>query len=306
MLDDMNPRVSIITITRNRAVLLARCIESVQAQTYKDYEHIIVDGASTDNTEETVLSYNDSHIRYYRMEPERSSRRDSWLFAFATYRGEYLSFLDDDDEYLPTKLEKQVQLMDSLSNEYGMVYCWMDYYDSKSQSYISTHNPQYRGYVLSDAVEKERICGTPTLFLRRGVWEECVHSAPRSVISSDWLSGARICKKYKVDYVPEVLVNVYVNHGYTRMSDPGYYNDVLEREIQFHKDFLEEFKDVFEAEPKRSIHHLKSMVGCFYKLGHLKEGWTYYKRLLKLEFSLKNLIRPIYGYTYYLRHGRNK
>ena len=301
----MTPIVSILTITRNRADLLKRCIESIRSQTFRDYEHVIVDGASTDNTEEVVRSYNDPRIVYIRLDTNLS-RKETWNVAFSTYKGKYLSFLDDDDEYLSTKLEKQVKLMDSLSEEYGMVYCWMDYYDSISHELVDTHRPEYRGNVLADAVEKERICGTPTLLLRRGVWEECVRKASLSPISSDWLSGARICRKYKVDYVPEVLVNVYVNHGHTRMSDAGYYSNVLEKEIQFHKLFFDEFQDVFEKEPKRSIHHLTSMVGCYFKLGRLKEGWPYYKRLLKLEPSLKNLIRPIYGYTYYLRHGRNR
>ena len=51
------PLVSIITNTLNRAALIHRCIESIQKQTYQNYEHIIVDGASDDNTEEVVKSY---------------------------------------------------------------------------------------------------------------------------------------------------------------------------------------------------------------------------------------------------------
>lgn len=300
----MNPKVSIITITRNRADLLARCIKSIQSQTFSDYEHVIVDGASTDNTQLLVESYNDSHITYVRLK-ENLSLCDCWQIALDTYKGDYLTFLDDDDEYLPTKLEKQVRLMDSLPKEYGLVYCWMSYFDSKSHEYLSTHKAELRGYVLAEAVESEKVCGTPTLMVRRGIWEE-IRKMPKVAIASDWLSGARICRNYKVDYIPEVLVNVYVNHGHIRMSDTGYYNNLLEREIQFHKDFLEEFKDVFETEPKRSVHHLTSMVGCYFKLGRFSEGWPYYKRLLQLDFSFKNLIRPIYGYKYYLQHGRNR
>jgi glycosyltransferase involved in cell wall biosynthesis len=57
MNSEYSPLVSIITITHNRANLIHRCIESIQKQTYTNYEHIIIDGASTDNTEEIVKSY---------------------------------------------------------------------------------------------------------------------------------------------------------------------------------------------------------------------------------------------------------
>lgn len=282
----MIPKVSIITITRNRATLLPRCIESIQRQTFKDYEHVIVDGASTDNTEDLVKAYNDPHINYIRLETNLSLR-ECWGIALKEYHGEYLTFLDDDDEFLPSKLEKQVKLMDSLSEEYGMVYCWMDYYDSNSNKLVKTHNPQLRGYVLPDAVEQERVCGTPTLLLRRGVWEECVRKAEPTAISSDWLSGARICRKYKVDYVPEVLVKVYVNHGYVRMSDDTYYNNLLAKQIQFHLDFLEEFKDVFEQYPKKSALHLQMLAKNNMLLGHWKEGFKYYKKLIRYRPNIK-------------------
>lgn len=282
----MTPKVSIITITRNRATLLSRCIESIQRQTFKDYEHVIVDGASTDNTEDLVKSYNDSHINYIRLETNLSLAK-TWKIALDSYQGKYLTFLDDDDEYLPTKLEKQVILLDSLSDEYGMVYCWMDYYDTISKKIVNTHKPQLRGAVLADAVEQERVCGTPTLLLRRGVWEECVSKAKVTTIASDWLSGARICKRYKVDFVPEVLVKVYVNHGHTRMSDSGYYTDLLTKQIQFHLDFMEEFKDVFMQYPKKSALHLQMLAKNNMLLGNWKEGFKYYMKLLKYRPNIK-------------------
>jgi len=282
----MSPKVSILTVTRNRASLLHRCIESVQRQTFKDYEHLIVDGASTDNTEDVVKSYNDPHIRYIRLETNLSLR-DTWGIALAEYKGQYLTFLDDDDEYLPTKLEKQVSLMDSLPEDYGMVYCWMDYYDSDSLKLVNTHKPSLRGYVVADAVEKEQVCGTPTLLLRKGVWEECVRAAKPTAIASDWLSGARICRKYKVDFVPEVLVKVYVNHGFTRMSDSGYYNELLNKQIQFHLFFLEEFKDVFNQYPKKTALHMQMLAKNYFLLGNWKVGFKYYKDLIKVRPDFK-------------------
>lgn len=57
------PLVTIITNTKNRANLISRCIESIQKQTYQNYEHIVADGG-TDNTKQVVEAYNDPHIKY--------------------------------------------------------------------------------------------------------------------------------------------------------------------------------------------------------------------------------------------------
>jgi glycosyltransferase involved in cell wall biosynthesis len=62
-MDKKLPLVTIITNTKNRARLISRCIESIQNQTYQNYEHIVADGG-TDNTKKIVESYNDPHIIY--------------------------------------------------------------------------------------------------------------------------------------------------------------------------------------------------------------------------------------------------
>ena len=104
------PLVSIITITYNRCDLIHRCIESIQRQTYHNYEHIIVDGNSIDQTEDIVKSYNDSHIKYIKLN-ERGPQIQMKAGSLEA-KGKYVTFLDDDDEYLPTKIEKQVALFE--------------------------------------------------------------------------------------------------------------------------------------------------------------------------------------------------
>ncbi len=303
------PIVSIITITRNRANLIGRCIKSIQAQTFTNYEHIIVDGASTDNTAEVVDSFKDTRIRFFKTDEAHSSKDDCWKIAFSAIQGKYLTFLDDDDEYVPTKLEKQFNLIESLPDDYGMVYCWMTCYDTRTGNVIQEHKPKLKGDASLDVVEEAVVSGTPLFFLKKeaffssGGWVDPKVSGLRS----DWAFGARFCQHYKVDYVPESLVNVYINHGSVRMSEnEKYYKDFYERDIKFAQYFLTTYKDIFDKYPKKSRNHVKSLVGSYFKLGRVKEGMPYYFKLLKIEFSLKNLFRPIYGYYFYLRHGRNK
>ena len=89
------PLVTIITNTKNRANLISRCIESIQKQTYQNYEHILADGG-TDNTKQVVEVYNDLHIKYISVPvggPVTQTRE-----AFKISKGDFVTFLDDDDE----------------------------------------------------------------------------------------------------------------------------------------------------------------------------------------------------------------
>ena len=99
MKKNINILFSVIIPTHNRAGIIGRAIESVLEQTYQNWELIIVDDGSTDNTREIVESYNDGRIRYFwKKNEERSIARN---FGIDKAEGTYISFLDDDDYYLP-------------------------------------------------------------------------------------------------------------------------------------------------------------------------------------------------------------
>lgn len=303
------PLVSVLTVTRNRGNLLKRCITSILSQTYDNIEHIVVDGASDDNTDEVVKSFRDDRLKFVKLD-YNWPMKESIDYGVSLCKGKYLTFLDSDDEYLPTKIEKQVKLIESLPEEYGFVYCWMTHFDSSNNNKILfVHNPQLRGFVGEDVVSTPVISGTPTLMFRIDFFRQFGGWKSRDEIGlgSDWEMCARACQLCKIDFIPESLVNVYVNHGSVRVSDnQKYYSDFLERNIKFSKHFLNLYKDIFEKNPKKSIPHFESLVGSNFKLGRMKEGWPYYKKLLTLSFTIKNLVRPFFGYIYYLRYGRNK
>lgn len=105
------PRVSVILPTFNRSGYLRQAIESVLAQTYPDFEIIVVDDGSTDDTRAVVAGFGDARIRYeYQANAGRSAARNRGL---ALARGEYIAFLDDDDLFLPDKLAVQVGFLDA-------------------------------------------------------------------------------------------------------------------------------------------------------------------------------------------------
>ena len=108
----MSELVSVITPTYNCAAFIGRTIESVQAQTYKNWEMIIVDDRSKDNTREVVEKYmlSDKRIEYICLE-KNSGAAVARTRAMKEAAGEYMAFLDSDDLWKPDKLEKQLEYM---------------------------------------------------------------------------------------------------------------------------------------------------------------------------------------------------
>lgn len=115
----MEKLVSIITPTYNCAGFIARTINSVQAQTYQNWEMIIVDDRSQDNTKEIVEEYikKDPRIQYHLLD-ENSGAAVARTTAMKLAKGSYMAFLDSDDIWMPDKLERQIEWM----NENGYAF----------------------------------------------------------------------------------------------------------------------------------------------------------------------------------------
>jgi len=114
-----SPRVSVVLPTHNRAALLQRSIESVLAQSFRDFELIVVDDCSTDDTPELLRSIRDPRVVYVRREENGRAaiaRNDGIRRA----RGEFVAFQDDDDVWLVNKLERQVAALDAAGPETGL------------------------------------------------------------------------------------------------------------------------------------------------------------------------------------------
>jgi glycosyltransferase involved in cell wall biosynthesis len=107
-----NPLVSIVTPCYNSRLFIAHTIESVLSQTYQDWEMLIIDDCSTDDSHNISLEYaaKDSRIKVYRME-RNSGVACARNKAIEFSHGDYLAFLDSDDLWYPEKLEKQLQFM---------------------------------------------------------------------------------------------------------------------------------------------------------------------------------------------------
>lgn len=105
-----SPLVSVVIPTYNRGDLLPRALRSVQAQSYTNWELIVVDDASTDNTREIVASA-PVEVVYVRLEPPNRGAGAARNAGIEAARGEIIAMLDSDDEYLPQHLRSRVEIL---------------------------------------------------------------------------------------------------------------------------------------------------------------------------------------------------
>ncbi len=104
-----SPLVSIITPTYNHEQFIADCIESVLAQSYPNWEQIIIDDGSTDKTSKVILDYKDERIKYIRQDNIGIWRLgETYNKALAHAKGDFVAILEGDDFWSPYNLEKQI------------------------------------------------------------------------------------------------------------------------------------------------------------------------------------------------------
>lgn len=128
----MSELVSIIMPSFNTAKYIEESIKSVLAQTYTNWELIIVDDCSTDNTDEIVQPFlSDDRIKYFKNE-KNSGAAVSRNKALREAKGKWIAFLDSDDLWLPEKLERQISFM--TANDYKFSYTDYEKIDEESES----------------------------------------------------------------------------------------------------------------------------------------------------------------------------
>lgn len=204
--------VSVIIPTYNRADLVRRAIQSALNQTYQNFEIIVVDDGSIDNTEEVVQSFKDPRICYIRHKENRGAPF-ARNYGAKIANGEYISLLDSDDYYLPNKLTVQIDAFKSDSDA-GLVYSNILEERSNTKRRIKYDPKTFKsGYLFEKVVLKSVHCRLPTWLIRReffisigGFDEELPKLQDRDFI-------VRFSYRYKLLSVPEPVAVVVFHKG---------------------------------------------------------------------------------------------
>jgi glycosyltransferase involved in cell wall biosynthesis len=203
-----SPVFSIIIPSFNRGDLLPRALNSVLSQTFQDFEIIIVDDGSTDNTRIVVesMAKGESRIQYfYKRNEERSIARN---FGIEMSRGTYINFLDSDDHQYKNHLETALQLLKTnnwpevghLGYEFvdrgGRATLRMDRFDSNSASGL-IHENSFHGNAI---------------FIRRDIASMVKFiSHPAAFLSEDWCVWLRLAARYKIHF-DNTITSAIVEH----------------------------------------------------------------------------------------------
>ncbi len=217
-----SPRVSIIVPTYNRAKLLGRAIDSVVRQTFTDWELVIVDDGSTDHTPAVVDSYRSRlSRRLVYLTRQRGGSSAARNTGIEHARGEFVAFLDSDDEYLPCKLARQLELFE-LEESLGFVYSDYSYVGLdgvRHGSAFSECHPLARQVIgravglnlyvcpegLVDYLLRGYFISTIVGMVRRGVLGQGVRFLEGQWYSEEWLFYLEVARRCRAGYVDEPL-----------------------------------------------------------------------------------------------------
>ncbi|WP_218092952.1 glycosyltransferase [Paenibacillus solanacearum] len=204
-----SPMFSVIIPTYNRDQYIGRAIESVLKQTYKDFEVIVVDDGSTDNTAKVVQSY-DARVRYVYQKNSGPSEARNTGIRFA--KGTYIAFLDSDDAFLPNKLLRNKQFLDKHPS-CRFLYSW--YYDRKGDRkrkiVRKVRTPSKLNKFRYYLYKRKFTIRTSTAVIHRSCFDKVGLFNPNYRYSQDWDMWLRLARYYR-GYCQKLPLAVYRRH----------------------------------------------------------------------------------------------
>lgn len=271
MVNKKTPKVSVIIPTYNRANLISKSIESVLNQTYTDFELIVIDDGSTDNTWDVVKSFDDERVKYVRHEKNKglaASRNTGIKHS----NGVFISFQDDDDKWLPEKLEKEIKLLKSSEQNVGIVYSGLCRIDGDKKTYWpESRHIKKEGNLTNELIASNFVHSLVSIrkscFEKVGLYDENLRAA------EDWDLNLRLSKYYEFKFINEALI----------VSDRR--DDCLSRNLLLMLDctekIFEKHSDIFTKQ-KKSVAEIYGYLASQLCLeGHLIEGRKCFSKAIK-------------------------
>jgi glycosyltransferase involved in cell wall biosynthesis len=217
------PKVSVILPTYNRSLFLASAIQSALNQTFQDFEIVVVDDASVDSTRDTVRRFKDQRIKYiyHEMNKGEAASRNTGIINSV---GEYIAFLDDDDEWFPEKLKLQIDLLEKGNGNVGCIYSGFLFVHRDDNKTLRQKIPTKKGIIFKDMLIKNVIDSPSSVVIRRQCLEKVGLFDEDLPYFVDYDLFLRISKYYCFAYIERPLLKYYVHD--TQLSSDI---DILEK-----------------------------------------------------------------------------
>jgi glycosyltransferase involved in cell wall biosynthesis len=259
-------RVSVIIPTYNSAKYIAEALDSVFAQTYTNYEVIVADDGSTDNTVEVLQPYLDRITLLQLQHKGICATRNE---AIRQSHGEFIALLDSDDIWEPTKLELQVAYLDQ-HPEFALVYAYSTNFTNEDEGSVALIKKlDFEGHIFKDLFIKSSFANS-TIVMRRSVFDEMGGYDESLVAMEDYELNLRIAREYPIGRVPESLLrrrihpDSFYSSGYDNqytfqlpvydklMSDPEVQRIIGATKNDFMSSFVLKFifKNLYDERPE--------------------------------------------------------
>lgn len=254
-----SPQVSVIVPAYNSAAYTVETVDSILAQTYRDFEVIVVDDGSTDATREALLPY-DGHIQYvYKDNGGACSARNEGL---RRARGEFVACLDCDDLWLPEKLERSLPV---LEQDPGIGFVCTPCYiiGPAGEPRGEVRYPFDPGNAYMNLLAENYVLA-PTVVMRRSCLDQIGGFDESIFIPADWDLWLRLAHRFRVGYVDRPLSKYRLASNYTLR-----HADRFVREADY---VLEKQLDALAELPPATKQRLRARLQLTHALLYLKAG----------------------------------
>jgi glycosyltransferase involved in cell wall biosynthesis len=249
--------VSVVIPTYNRDTLITDALDSVFAQTYRPIELIVVDDGSTDNSVEVIrkwiVAHPDSDLFQTQLICQKNmGGNPARNHGIRESTGNYIAFLDSDDVWFDDKLQKQIKYFDD--PQVGGVYCGIQRADIDSGQ-VKSKRKYPVGWILDQMIVRDVTAPTSTYVLRKEVFEHVGSFDVGLQARQDWDMWIRLASAYKIQAVPEPLIQYRDHAGARTASDPT-------REIQAYQKIRKKYTVLLNRQNERVR---KEAQASFYK-----------------------------------------
>lgn len=240
------PLVSVILPTYNRANMVRHAIESVLEQTYTDFEVIVVDDGSTDNTMETLAPFA-GRIHYIRKDNEgfAALARNA---AMKHARGEFIALIDSDDTWTPTKLETQMRMFQEQPDT-GLVSGHVGIIDTNG--HLIDPGPVHKWLHATNVELQDIVLRSPlhasTLLIRRNHMNDSLPFDPRFRICEDWHLCLTIAAKAPIRFVDDVIAHLRIHES--NSTNAFVSSDIIAERLLHRLTVIEEVFPTFNIAP---------------------------------------------------------
>lgn len=204
------PLVSVIVTTFNRASLLSQTLASILAQTFGDFELIVVDNMSTDETSNYVNGLDDERVRYFK-NPNYGVIAVNRNYGVMQAKGEYVAFCDDDDLWMVDKLSKQIELLNENSNvvlTYSHAESFLgEKIISKRMNRRTVHQNHFFQLLRGNFIPNSSV------LIRRDVFNALGGLNESTSIREDYDMWLRIANSYSILGIDQVLIKYRLHNN---------------------------------------------------------------------------------------------